>query len=367
MQSVTQSQASSASTVRSAARPRRALTGTATPRLVRSSTPNTAATMRPWRRARGLRPRPVSSSSRRSTFVRAPNGAPGDAVHDHAGEHPQLAVALGDDHHRCSGADARVGHQLPREATRDLDEPWLADVVGARGADRRRSPVRGLDTHPSAPRDRVARGDQRVRVQREAPSERVVVACGDADLEAAPLGSRARPSESVRVGAGASVVTSGNVERSVGAEARMSLVGASSVTTMPHPVRRTVTTSVSPSATPRITRRSPPDGAKTRPCTVALREERPGFRELRLGFPLCAAVTTDWSPWLHALKADATEASAARCAASFRRAVSAWAKSLASWRCCCASAGRPWTSSGAAPRGWKRASLRGRWPAAFAG
>ena len=47
MQSVSQSQASSASTERPAARPRRALTGTATPRLVRSSTPNTAATMRP--------------------------------------------------------------------------------------------------------------------------------------------------------------------------------------------------------------------------------------------------------------------------------------------------------------------------------
>ena len=47
------------------------------------------------------------------------------------------------------------------------------------------------------------------------------------------------------------------------------------------------------------------------------------FASSAFGFPRSAAATTDWSPWLHALRADATEASAARCAASFRRAVSA--------------------------------------------
>ena len=65
----------------------------------------------------------------------------------------------------------------------------------------------------------------------------------------------------------------------------MSLVGASSVTTMPHPVRRTVTTSVSPERDAPDHPAFSLDGAKTRPCTVALREERPGFRELRLRLP----------------------------------------------------------------------------------
>ena len=63
------------------------------------------------------------------------------------------------------------------------------------------------------------------------------------------------------------------------------------------------------------------------------------FASSAFGFPCSAAATTDWSPWLHALRADATEASAARCAASFRRSVSARAKSLAS--CCCCRVSSP--------------------------
>ena len=210
-------------------------------------------------------------------------------------------------------------------------------------------------------------GDERVRVEREASLQsgrrrRRGRGSGAARSRHPPRTA----GRECRAGAGASASTSGNAASRAGAEAWRSSVGASSVTTMPQPARRTVTTSVSPSATARITRRSPGPCRDVPGQDCIARATGSACARTAFGLPRGRAATTARDPELHALRADETEASAARCAASFRRSVSARASRLPA-AAAAVRARRRWTSSRAAPPGWTRASRSGRWPAASAG
>ena len=210
-------------------------------------------------------------------------------------------------------------------------------------------------------------GDQRVRVEREAPAQRVVVARRDADLERGPLGDlprlggreRARGRRHERLDLGE---RREERRRRCLDDVGRRLVGhedaAARQENGDHEGEPERGGADHPACSRTVLRRA---CARLHCASCGSAVASTAF-----GFPRWASATSTARPWLHALRADETETSAARCAWSFRRSVSVRAFWLASWRCRCVSAPRLTFVSRNAPRLDASVST-GRWPAASAG